>query len=904
MLKRVNILGSPKLVAALVVVAALFAIPAAATAAPVCQTTPSNIYVNTSSPNNLLQYSPTGTLVSTVSIPGSYGDTALSADGKILYGITFFGQPTKLDAIDPSTGALLRSVTVTGAAAGAVNLNALSALPNGNLLTSNPYEPAIYEIDPTTGESTLFRAAFPEGYGSAGDFLTLPGGDILAVATVSANLSLPSTLFRIHPDGSLTEIGTVPRTFGAAQSGGRIYLAGADNVIRVLAEVPEAASTAPLPVTELATVSSSLGEVFGATAPGDSGECPSMTETKSLAPGSPSPATAPGQILTYDFTVTNTGNTELTGVNVADTPAPPSGALTSGPTCQSITAPGAPGVACSGNSVSLLPGEVATFRATYTVTRADLEKGQVSDSAIAGGTPPIGPPVTTPPSTVTVPATFLADLQITKTAEPATAVPGKPITYKLEVKNNGPSPAINATATDPLPSGLTYVSSSDGCSFASGKVTCAAGTLASGASKTFTVVAEVPGSRTERIENTATTTSETPDPTPGNNTSTVTTPIGPEADLAISKTASTPTVVAGGQVMYTLVVTNNGPSDATGVTVSDAPPTGLSIVSTIPSQGSCSGSTCQLGTIVRGGSALILVTANVAQGTTGQIVNTAKVIANNPDPNPGNNTGTSTVRVSPPGTPQPESDLQVVKRVDQANATPGQILTYTLVVTNNGPDTANEVQVTDAPSLPQKVLSAKASQGSCKIGPPLTCSLGTVAAGKSVTIKVRSKVLREGVETNTASATSAGRDPKPSNNVSAAKTKVGARSGKPRLTLVKTASARTVQAGKSVTYRLKVGNPTAVSVQGVKVCDTLPLGMVFQASSPKARLVNGRQCWSLGTVRGHSSKTITVRAKASLGTSGTKTNHATAMGKGVKAVNAQATVRVTPAPTKPTPVTG
>ncbi len=79
-------------------------------------------------------------------------------------------------------------------------------------------------------------------------------------------------------------------------------------------------------------------------------------------------------------------------------------------------------------------------------------------------------------------------------------------------------------------------------------------------------------------------------------------------------------MTAGGQVMYTLVVSDKGPSDATGVKVSDALPAGLTLVSAKPSQGSCSGTSCGLGTIVNGGQAQILITANVTSSAADQTV--------------------------------------------------------------------------------------------------------------------------------------------------------------------------------------------------------------------------------------------------------------------------------------------
>jgi uncharacterized repeat protein (TIGR01451 family) len=137
--------------------------------------------------------------------------------------------------------------------------------------------------------------------------------------------------------------------------------------------------------------------------------------------------------------------------------------------------------------------------------------------------------------------------------------------------------------------------------------------------------------------------------------------------------------------------------------------------------------------------------------------------------------------------------------------------------------------------------------------------------------------------------------------VSHAKTRV-----RPALRLVKTVNHRVVTAGEKVTYHLKVTDPTPVAVKHVRVCDRLPLGIVYTGARPKAKLTNGRQCWSYKSIGAHKSRTITLLARALKGTSGKKINHATATARGVPSARAAATVRVKPAPKPkpPTPVTG
>jgi uncharacterized repeat protein (TIGR01451 family) len=298
-----------------------------------------------------------------------------------------------------------------------------------------------------------------------------------------------------------------------------------------------------------------------------------------------------------------------------------------------------------------------------------------------------------------------------------------------------------------------------------------------------------------------------------------------------------------------------------------------------------------------GGSTQVLVTANVASNASGTLNDTAKVIADQPDPNPSNNASSASVNVNPSLPAQPIADLQVVKHVNRSTIQVGGTLVYTLVVTNNGPGVATDVKLADTPSIPLRVSSVKATQGSCKTA-PLSCQLGTIPNGAHVTITVTGKVEGVGTERNVATTTSGSKDPNPANNLFAAKAKV-----LPKLALSKTGPAN-VNAGGTVTYQLTASNPTPVTDTQVKVCDTLPAGLVYQSSSPNAKLSNGQQCWSLGTLKGNQHRTVSLTAHSLPGASGNLTNHGAATAKGIPAIHAQHTVHVNSKPAHPGGVTG
>ncbi len=122
------------------------------------------------------------------------------------------------------------------------------------------------------------------------------------------------------------------------------------------------------------------------------------------------------------------------------------------------------------------------------------------------------------------------------------------------------------------------------------------------------------------------------------------------ANLAITKTASPNPATSLANLTYRITVTNNGPSPATNVTLSDQLPAGPALVSVIPPQGaSCSGTTtiiCNLNSIANGAAAVINIT--LTPQAAGQLSNTASVIATEPDPGTNDNSTTIQTTVNAP----------------------------------------------------------------------------------------------------------------------------------------------------------------------------------------------------------------------------------------------------------------
>jgi uncharacterized repeat protein (TIGR01451 family) len=176
--------------------------------------------------------------------------------------------------------------------------------------------------------------------------------------------------------------------------------------------------------------------------------------------------------------------------------------------------------------------------------------------------------------------------------------------------------------------------------------------------------------------------------------------IAPLIDLAITKSGSPATQTLGdGNITWTMVVTNNGPDTATGVTISDPMPAGNTFVSVTTSQGSCTGGailSCSLGTIPAGGT--VTITLVTTPSTVGNQVNTVNVVGNETESNTANNTATATVQTVGVITP-PVVYCVAVSKVTPKQLFVGRKTALTIHVTQHGQAKAGVRVLIKAPKL-------------------------------------------------------------------------------------------------------------------------------------------------------------------------------------------------------------
>jgi len=334
-----------------------------------------------------------------------------------------------------------------------------------------------------------------------------------------------------------------------------------------------------------------------------------------------------------------------------------------------------------------------------------------------------------------------ADLVMTKTAVPGTVTPGGTITYTISVINHGPDAAEHTVVSDVFPAELTGISVPAGCSLAGRTLGCDLGTLGPGETKTFTVTATVaPGTATgTAIDNCATVETSTPEPDYGNNDSCVQTFVGtPRAPTDVEMAKGGPlTVEQGGTATYTLTVINRGTVAADGTTVSDVFPDDVTVIE-VPSGCTLAGRilTCAVGTLAPGASTAFTVRVRVsADAPAGfDVENCAAAETTTPDSDLTNNGACTAALVEH----EPVTDVAMDKTAPPT-ATRGQVITYTLSVTNRSGTDARDTVVGDV--FPSEV-TVIGIPGECTLsGPSLTCVIGTLPGGATRTFLVTAEVL-------------------------------------------------------------------------------------------------------------------------------------------------------------------
>ena len=591
---------------------------------------------------------------------------------------------------------------------------------------------------------------------------------------------------------------------------------------------------------------------------------------------SPSPVQR-GELLTYTIVVTNDGPDDARAVYLNDSlPLSllnPEFSLDNGATFRPLP--------------PIYPISLSTIEAGGTrnvIVRgivSDIASGTISNTAILTSiTPDPNPDNNTSTVDVEIEEEQEADLSVTKQSSVPNATPGEEFIYTITISNNGPNAAQDVLLTDIIPTPvLNPEFSLDGVNFQPWTGRLNLDTVAPGQVITVIIRGTISPDATGVITNTAVINSSTPDPNFDNNTSTIEdsiTPIDNEADLSATKQSSIPNATPGEEFIYTITISNNGPNIAQDVLLTDIIPT-----SVLNPEFSLDGVNFQpwtghlnLDTVAPGQVITVIIRGTISPDATGVITNTAVINSSTPDPNFDNNTSTIENPITPIGT---EADLSLIKQSNILNATPGEAFSYTITVSNAGPDAAQDVILTD--TIPILLLNPEFSLDGVNFQPWTgRLNLDTVAPGQVVTIIIRGTVSPDatGVISNTAIINSSTPDPNFDNNNSTIENPITPIGTEADLKVIKRGNTPIVISGGPISYTITVSNTGPDTAQNVLLTDVIPSSVL----NPVFSLDGGAtfQPWegnlNLGTIPPGQVITIIIRGTVSPDATGMITNTA------------------------------
>ena len=406
----------------------------------------------------------------------------------------------------------------------------------------------------------------------------------------------------------------------------------------------------------------------------------------------------PGDTITYDIVVKNTGNVTLDPVTVTD----PKDAA-------SLSCP----------ATSLAPGASETCTASHTITQADIDAGSYSDTANASGTPPTGSDVTdSDTEIVSIPTTSTLTVEksgVLNDGADGVAQPGETISYTIKVTNTGNVTLSNVTVTD------TEVES----------ISCPSATLAPSAFMNCTATHTLTQADIDagKYDNTAHATGKTPSGTDVTGEGSTEVPIPAHPGISVNKTGSidfgTNGVPDAGEIInYSITVVNTGNVTLDPVTVEDPSVSNLS---------------CDKDALAPGASASCTASHTLTQGDidAGHYSNTATGTGTEPN---GDTVSDHDTFDQPLET---HASIDVTKKGTfdaGANgvADVGEVISYTVTVKNTGNVSLHDVGATD-PLI------------------TLSCLKTTLAPGESMDCTASYKVTQQDIDngsvTNTATGT-------------------------------------------------------------------------------------------------------------------------------------------------------
>ncbi len=462
------------------------------------------------------------------------------------------------------------------------------------------------------------------------------------------------------------------------------------------------------------------------------------------------------------------------------------------------------------------------------------------------------------------PASTRVDLAVEMTDDPDPFPAGGSTTYRLTITNRGWRAATQVVLNDTLPAGSELLNFSDTCAEDSGVLTCDLGTMINGQQKSLTV--EVRSSHTGTMTNYASVHAAESETVLSNNLASETTTVLPGADLSITQTTDRARYTEGDTVIYTVVVTNDGPDDTMGVTVTDSLPAELLFVSSAAERGSYDETTgvWTVGDIAQGESLQLMLTAAIPEGVGTTLLHNEASITASDVGDPDTNDWTSRVN-----SPVDVADLGVALWVDNEWPLEGDTLTYTVYVWNEGDGLATDILVDISLPPGLTLISAVPDQGTYHQAANQWSLSELQPSGDDATLTITALVnTGTSGQTLTTTAHIAGVyqvDPNAENDTYDLSVTVNAVD----LGVLIGASASYTSEGRTVSYTVVVGNDSPNAAHGVVVQVALPPELAYLShTADQGDYDSSSGNWNIGTLPTETGVVLHIDAEVQPGTLG------------------------------------
>ena len=422
-----------------------------------------------------------------------------------------------------------------------------------------------------------------------------------------------------------------------------------------------------------------------------------------------------------------------------------------------------------------------------------------------------------------------ADLSIVKSVNAFRVNYLDTVKWTLTITNNGPNNATGVKIVDVLPEGFTYINSTLDYN---DEDEIYVGNLAVGQSMDIDIICLV--ETTGNYTNFANVTGREYDYDLDNNEDNESIIVDPASDMEVEKTVDDNQPEYGDYVYWTIVVRNNGPDVAHNVVVQDKLPVGLEYISD-DSEGDYNPQTgiCDIGILEVGDEASIEIYTRINK--TGILVNNVNVTAHEYDYDLDNNQDNESVEV------KPSADIEIIKTVNNTSPNYLDTVKWTVIVKNNGPDTATNIEVEEIIPDGLILINLTVSKG---VYEDDLWTMDSLEKDEVQRLEIISRVNKTGNITNIVVASAEEYDPNLTNNEDNETIDVPPAVD---IEVIQDVNNSNPYFGEEITWRITIKNNGPDNGTQVQLTDILPKSLIFTGyNATKGEYSDG--IWNVSTL--------------------------------------------------------